>query len=76
MNKPIIITLTLILLLISGCASSEFGSCYDTCRNIAYLNLTSDCNYISSSIVLKECDVTQNQITSIKNSCYNECKPK
>ncbi len=73
MNKSIIIIgLLVTLLIVGGC--SEFGSCYNTCRNIAYLNLDSECTWVSSSLVEDKCQITKEQIIEVKNNCFEECK--
>ncbi len=76
MKIIIILLIGFVMMLLVSCSNSEIGDCYDICRNIAYLDLDNNCNWISSSPVLDKCEITNKQIIEIKNDCYNECKPK
>lgn len=67
MNKLIILIGILALVLISGCSS--YTDCIDDCAKV-------ECNYDGFFRANINSDKHCNEEQTIRERCYNECKPK
>ncbi len=73
MKKILISLLMFCIVFLIGC--SEFTSCVTHCRSNEYMEKDFECEYTSSKYVKKYCGFNESFILSVKDLCYNECKP-
>lgn len=74
MKIRMIIGICILSIIISGCSSSEYGDCYNICRSKEYQKVDTNCDWVSSSLVRKECSIPEDKMIEIKDNCFDECK--